>query len=546
MKNLNLGQKMPLVAVAMLGVSAFAQDQRPNILWIMNEDWGKDLSCYGCEGVYTPNLDKLASEGILFNNAFTTAPVSSTARSAMMTGFYQNYIGANQHRLSKEQKKPLPYGIKAVPKLFEEAGYYTCLMSWKTDVNFLPCDKEDLFMDCTDWPENHKIGWHNRKSGQPFFARITFSTTHRSFDRDPKRPIRIDQVNLPPYYADTPLARRDWANGLESMQIVDRQVGELLKRLDDEGLAENTIVVFIGDNGSCHLRGKQFLYDAGTSIPMFIRWPKKIKAGQINNDLVLSIDIPATLMDIAGVKTDVPLQGKNIFSNDVKNRKYVFTSRDKMDETHDCMRAVRTKKYKLIQNLMPERPYLQYNQYKESGYPMLADMMVLYLEGKLSPEQAAFFAPTKPEVELYDLQKDPWEMHNVAKDPAYKEVKQELTIALNDWRTKVIKDEGVSDEFRAKNIFPKKNPCSSVEEFVNQNKDKYDFIKYGWPAYYPDRSLEEWKEIREKWYEYTFRAPSDFITKHPEIIKAYKAGTAKRYKRSLKEHKEEIEKWLVK
>jgi uncharacterized sulfatase len=261
-----------------------AEDEktRPNILWIAIEDWSPDMSCYGTKGIHTPHVDKLASQGIRYETAFTTSPVCSTSRSAMMTGFHQNYIRANQHR--ENNKQPLPHGIKPIPHLFAEAGYYTALMSYKTDCNFTPGSKSELFMG-EDWSE--------RKPGQPFFARITFGGTHRSWNRDPQRPIDIQDVEIPPYYPDTDFVRRDWANGLEQMQLVDRQVGELLKRLDDEGLAENTIVFFIGDHGRCHIRGKQFLYDGGIRIPMIMRWPGKVAAGQVSNDLVMSIDICA-------------------------------------------------------------------------------------------------------------------------------------------------------------------------------------------------------------------------------------------------------------
>ena len=238
-----------------IGSIATAQEQpseRPNILWITIEDWSADLSCYGTKGVHTPNVDRLAKEGIRYQWAFTTSPVCSTSRSAMMTGFHQNYIGANQHR--EQHKKPLPHGIKPIPHLFAEAGYFTALMSRKTDCNFVPNSRDELFMG-RDWRE--------RKSGQPFFARISFGGTHRLWNRDPRRPIDTKDVELPPYYPDTEFCRRDWANGLEQMQLVDRQVGELLKRLEKEGLAENTIVFFIGDHGRCHIRGKQFLYDGG-------------------------------------------------------------------------------------------------------------------------------------------------------------------------------------------------------------------------------------------------------------------------------------------
>ena len=483
-----------------------AQDNRPNILWITIEDWSPDLSCYGTKGIYTPNVDKLASEGIRYNRAFTTSPVCSTSRSAMMTGFYQNYIGANQHR--EHHKKPLPYGIKPVPKLFEEAGYFTTLMSYKTDMNFLPDTKEELFMNTNDWSD--------RKQGQPFFARITFGGTHRSWNRDPQRPIDIKDVALPPYYADTPFIRRDWANGLEQMQLVDREVGSLLKRLEEEGLAETTIVFFIGDHGRCHIRGKQFLYDGGIRIPMIMRWPGKVEPGQVNDDMVMSIDIDATILEAAGITPPVPLHGQDLLGEEIKVRKYTFAARDKMDETHDAMRSIRSKEYKLILNLMPERPYLQYNEYKEGAYPVLAEMNIMNLKGELSPEQALFFAPSKPEIELFDLQNDPYEVHNVANNPEYAAVKKELLAELENWRMNVIKDQGVFEEFRAKGIFPEKNPYSTVDEWVIKNQENYDFNRVGWPAWYPTRTLQKWEEVRAKWEPYVMRKATQKVSR-PDI-----------------------------
>ncbi|MFG0287401.1 MAG: sulfatase-like hydrolase/transferase, partial [Rhodopirellula sp. JB044] len=249
-----------------------AKDTRPNILWITIEDWSPDLSCYGTIGIHTPHVDRLAEEGIRYKTAFTTSPVCSTSRSAMMTGFHQNFIGANQHR--EHNKQPLPYGIEPIPHLLRDAGYFTALMSWKTDCNFVPTKKEELF-EGEDWSE--------RQPGQPFFARVTLGGTHRSWKRDPQRPIGIDDVELPPYYPDTPFVRRDWANGLEQMQLVDREVGALMQRLEDEGLSENTLVFFIGDHGRCHLRGKQFLYVGGIGIPMIMRLPTRFGPGQVDD-----------------------------------------------------------------------------------------------------------------------------------------------------------------------------------------------------------------------------------------------------------------------
>lgn len=506
-----------LLALAWTNVAS--ADDRPNILWITIEDWSPDLSCYGTKGIETPHVDKLASQGIRYERAFTTAPVCSPSRSAMMTGFHQNYIGAHQHRT--DNKQPLPYGIRPIPHLLADAGYFTCLMSKKTDCNFLPDSREELFQG-KDWSE--------RKPGQPFFARITFQGTHRPWNRDPIRPIDGKDVELPPYYADTPFIRRDWANGLEQMQLVDREVGALLKRLDDEGLTDNTLVFFIGDHGRCHIRGKQFLYDEGTRIPMIFRWPGHVPAGQVNDDLVYSIDICATVLEVAGVEPPVQLHGKSLFSDDVKQRKYLFAARDKMDDTHDAMRSIRSKTHKLILNLMPERAYCQLSYYKEGSYPPLAEMNILHLEGKLTPEQAAFMASSKPPIELFDLTKDPHEIRNVADDPNYQAIKAELLAELETWRNDVIRDQGVTDQFRAVGIFPESCPTPTVGQWAPQHADEYDFREVGLPGWYPTRTLAEWKKVKKAWEPYVFREPTEKVArpKIPFTTKPKVKATAKK------------------
>lgn len=443
--------------------------KRPNILWIMIEDWGYDLSCYGAKGVSTPNIDRLASQGIRYTNSFCTSPVSSPSRSAMMTGFQQIYIGANQHRTEGPGfvRKELPYGIKPIPHLLEEAGYYTCLLDKKTDCNFTT--PRPLFMG-KDWSE--------RKENQPFFAQVSFNGTHRVWKRDTINPVDINAIEVPPFYPDVPYIRRDLATGLEAVQNVDRQVGQLLKRLDDEGLSENTLVFFIGDNGKCIARGKQFLYDQGMIVPIIARWPGFIPENQVNGNMVMTLDICATILDAAGVDPGYELHGKNLFGKEVAERKYVFASRDKMDNTFDAMRAVRSKEFKLIQNLMPERAYCQFSHYKERTYPDLAMLNLMNLKGELTPAQAKFMASEKPEIELYDMIKDPFELNNLAEDQNYSAVKEELLSELMKWR-KSINDPGVSEEFR----------------------------KGGWPSTYPTRPAEEWQEIVNQWEKWLFSEP---------------------------------------
>ncbi len=322
--------------------------------------------------------------------------------------------------------------------------------------------------------------WKERKPGQPFFVQITLTGTHRKWQRDPINPIDPQDIELPPYYVDTPFARRDWANGFEQMQICDREIGDILDRLEAEDLAESTMVILIGDNGRCHIRGKQFLYDPGLRVPLIIRWPGHIEAGQVNDDLVQTIDITATILEVADVALPYELHGRSLFSPEGKSRDYVFAARGRMGQTHDAMRMIRSRKYKLIHNLMPERAWLQYSRYKEDNYPMLAEMNVLNLQGKLNEDQAKFFATEKPDFELFDMETDPYELNNLARDPRHARVKDELLAALYAWR-KSIEDEGVSDEFRFG----------------------------GDPSTYPTRTLEEWQERLELWKPWVFRDADD-------------------------------------
>ena len=243
----------------------------------------------------------------------------------------------------------------------------------------------------------------------------------------------------------------------------------------------------------------------------------------------MSIDLCATILEIAGGESPVPLHGKSLFGGEVKDRKYVFAAREKMDETHDAMRAIRSKEFKLIHNLMPERPYTQYNNYKESGYPYLAMMNVMHMKGQLTPEQAAFMAPNKPEFELYDLRNDPHEVNNLTDDPAYAGVKDELLAELYHWRETVILDKGVELDYRALDVFPETCPTPTVDEWVFHNQDKFDFNKHGWPAWYPTRTLEEWEELVEIWKPWVFR-PADSSMTRPVIGLKAKEKAAQRAK----------------
>lgn len=403
-----------------------SQKERPNILWLIAEDLCPDLSCYGTAQVKTPNIDKLATEGVRLTNVFTTAPVCSISRSAFMTGMYQTTIGAHQHRTP--DRKPLPTNVKVITDYFREAGYFTSNCgggNWtkpgKTDFNF----KVAKPFDGTDWRQ--------RKLGQPFYAQVNFHEAHRDFSRDPENPINPEKVDIPPYYPDHPVTRRDWANYLESIQVLDRKIGKVLKRLEDDGLVDNTIVFFFGDHGRAHVRGKQFLYEGGIHIPLIIRWPGHIKPGTVDDDLISAIDFGPTCLSLAGIKLPSYMQGQVFWPAGTKRREYIVAARDRCDETYDRIRCIRTKRFKYIRNFFPQLPYTQTNLYKMRQYPVLTLMKVLYAQGKLTPEQARFMAPCRPHEELYDLSKDRWEIHNLADDPKYKAILREFRAKLNKW-----------------------------------------------------------------------------------------------------------------
>ncbi len=401
--------------------------ERPNILWIVAEDLCPDLSCYGTPLVKTPNIDKLAADGTMFTNAFSTAPVCSASRSAILTGMYQTTISAHHHR--SPQLPALPDDVKFATEFFRQAGYYTCnnhALDWdkrgKIDCNFqIP---EHPF-DGTDW--------RDRKPRQPFFAQVHFGETHRGFARDRRNPIDPDLVRLPPYYPDHPLARRDWANYLEYIQILDRKVGKVLERLRNDHLEKNTIVFFFSDHGRPHVRGKQYLYDGGIHIPLVVRWPGHIKPGTVDNDLISGIDLLPTTLRMAGTGVPDYMQGRSFWGRNVEERDFIVSARDRIDETYDHVRCIRTRKLKYLRNFRPNQPYIQINVVPRLVLPVLTLMEVLYEQGKLTPAQTKFMAEARPFEELYDLEKDPHEINNLACDPSYRRQLKQMRGILQEW-----------------------------------------------------------------------------------------------------------------
>ncbi|MCK4292390.1 MAG: sulfatase-like hydrolase/transferase [Planctomycetes bacterium] len=406
--------------------------KRPNILWICAEDMSANMSCYGETTIQTPNIDRLAAEGSLFKHAFITAPVCSPSRSAMVTGMYQTTIGAHLHRSSRHAVKiRLPEHIKLISEYFQQAGYYTSNGSMlnksspgktkpgKTDYNFVWDQK------VYDGPE-----WSGRKPGQPFFAQIQLRGGKNRGANVPD-PVAPANVKLPPYYPDHPVLREDWARYLNSVVQTDIELGEILKRLQDEGIAESTVVFFWTDHGISHIRGKQYLYEEGIHIPLIVRGPG-IKGGTVREDLVEHIDIAATSLSLAGVPIPSHIQGRALFARDYKAKAYIFSARDRCDETVERMRCVRTSRYKYIRNFYPHRPHTQPNRYKD-GKQIMVTMRGLFAAGKLNSHQARPFLASRPVEELYNLQSDPHELHNLGDQPEHQRTLKKLRARLTEW-----------------------------------------------------------------------------------------------------------------
>ena len=241
------------------------------------------------------------------------------------------------------------------------------------------------------------------------------------------------KVKLPPYYPDHPVAREEYANYLDAIALMDSYVGEVLDRLERDGLAGNTIVVFMGDNGACLFRSKQFLYDGGIHVPLLIALPDRHRAGTVDEQMISSIDLSAALLGFAGVKPGPVFQGRNFLAPDAQPRQHIFAARDRMDSSTDRMRAVRTAQWKYIRNYFPAIPYQQHNVYKDLNYPTWNLVRELGRAGKLSPEATLFSAERKPIEELFDLATDPHEVRNLAENPAHFETLRRLRALVDQW-----------------------------------------------------------------------------------------------------------------
>jgi len=426
--------------------------EKPNVLWITCEDINPYLGCYGDTFAFTPNLDKLAAEGTLYTNAYATAPVCAPARSCLVTGVYATSLGT-QHLRSNVR---LPKQVRCFPELLRAAGYY-CSNNYKKDYNFT---------DINVWDESSQTAhWRKRKPGQPFFSVFNFTSTHQGqingSDEDffaryrsklkPEECHDPAKVPLPPYYPDTPIVRKIWTRYYDLITFMDKQVGDLLGRLRDDGLADNTIVFFFADHGLGVPRHKRTLYDSGLHVPLIIRFPARyqsiapVKPGRKTDRLVSFVDFAPTVLSLTGLPVPGYMQGDAFLGDQAgPPRKYVFGAASRVDEVYEMSRCVRDKRYKYIRNYMPHLPYVQPSEYPDRA-DIMAELRRVVKEGGLTDTQKLFFQPDKPVEELYDTLADPHEIRNLADSSGHQRILERMRKVHRKWMAET-RDTGLLPE----------------------------------------------------------------------------------------------------
>lgn len=447
-----------------------------NILWLVTEDMGAYIPPFGDYTIKTPNLTRLAREGVIYPNLYSTSGVCAPSRAAIATGMYPSSIGANHMRttsktaqtgLKKYEAVP-PSEVKMISELLRIKGYYTS-NNYKEDYQFKA--------PVTAWNESSPYAhWRNRKENQPFFSVFNFTETHESglFEpygfrqietrnyhlgdtsyvwkknglpaaknrmteaETPKHLSKDTKFNIPPYLPDTQVIRNDMWKLYNNIAEMDKQVGAVLKQLEDDGLLESTIIVFYGDHGGPLPRQKRLIYDSGLNTPMIIRFPNKVHAGTKDNQLISFVDFAPTLLSLVDTKPEKHMQGQ-AFLGEYKakqERKYIHAAADRFDEVTDVIRAVRDKRFKYIRNYRPEQQYYLPLGYREK-IPTMQELLKLHKEGRLNEIQKQWFRTHKPKEELFDCKADPHELINLAKDSTYAEKMNEMRLEMDRWLTNI-------------------------------------------------------------------------------------------------------------
>ena len=479
------------------------QRQQVNILWLVAEDLSPYMPPFGDSTIRTPNLSRLAAEGVRYTNVFSVSGVCAPSRAALATGMYPSSIGAHNMRTLNQQaaakEKGLinyecvpPPHIKMVSEILREHHYY-CTNNSKQDYQFQPSKMA--------WDESSVYAhWRNRPIGKSFFSIFNFNVTHESNIWNPRywaynldafppdrnlknwrkqfqgvnKPLFVSEnleVEIPPYLPSTELVVDDIRRMYSNVVEMDRQVGLILRQLEEDGLLDHTIIVWYTDHGGPLPRQKRLCYDSGLKVPMIIRYPDRKGAGTIDDQLISFVDFAPTLLSMADIQPPDYLQGRAFAGPHASHQKrnYIHAAGDRFDEHYDMIRVVRDKRFKYLNNYQPEKGYYLAVEYRERMATM-QELLRLRDEGKLNDAQMQWFRNSKPEEELFDTENDPHELFNLADDPRYTEVILGLRSECNRW-TSEIDDMGLIPETELIERFwpDKKQPHTSMPKMEGEN-----------------------------------------------------------------------------
>ncbi|MCS1408112.1 MAG: Choline-sulfatase [Verrucomicrobia subdivision 3 bacterium] len=488
--------------IACIYATSFAAaGDRPNILWITSEDNGPHLGCYGDDYATTPHLDGLAKRGMIYRNAWSTAPVCAPARTTIISGLYPPATGSEHMR----SETNLPTGMKMYPQHLRDAGYY-CTNNSKKDYNL----KEPGQV----WDESsRKAHWKNRKPGQPFFAIFNFTVSHESqIRRRPHEPVHDPaKVRVPAYHPDTPEVRQDWAQYYDKLTEMDTMSGKVLKELNEVGLADDTIIFYYGDHGSGMPRSKRWPYNSGLNIPLIVSVPEKFehlapsdyRIGGESNRLVGFIDLAPTLLSLIGQQPPDAFQGHAFMGTfETPAPEYAFGFRGRMDERYDLVRTVRDENFVYIRHFMPHKIYGQYIDYMFKT-PTTTKWHELFQANQLSPAQAHFWR-RKPVEELYDLRTDRDEVDNLAKSDEHKQVVQRFRKALRKFQLEIrdvgfLPEEEIHSRAAESSPYevghdPNRYPLKAIRRvaMIASKRGKKDLPKLRKALKHPDSAIRYW------------------------------------------------------
>lgn len=445
-----------LVGCATTGLAA-ERARRPNILWLIGENLSHDLGCYGAKHVHTPRLDQLAREGVRYTRAFATNPACAPSRSAFFTGLYQTTTDTHNMRSHRSDDFRLPAGVRPITHRLRDAGYFTANIktvsgqsvgTGKLDLNFV---NEGPIYD------ENSSEWSALKDRQPFFAVVNAEESEYDIydrksatkervewvgERDHVRYAKPEAVTPPPYYPDHPVVRAEWARYLNSVSGMDRRFGLVLDALIADGLLDETVIVFFGDNGRLEPRGIHWCYDSGLRVPLIVRWPSHFPAppqcgrGIVDDRIVSLIDVTATTLAIAGADRPALLQGRSFLGEDVEGpRRFAFAARDRIDETVQRIRSVHDERFHYVRTYTHGPTFASLNRYKEKCFLILPVMRALASRGELHGPPLELMRRTGPCEELYDTASDPHEVRDLSRsdEPEHRAALERLRAALDTW-----------------------------------------------------------------------------------------------------------------